>query len=365
MSEKISHEPFFCFINKLKEEERKTGNRHLLDFHFYNTTNIALSISKAISDIDNRENGIKSKLIKSFLDIKYKKELSLNEKTKRFEQLVQLISELSVLQCVCNIDWPAGSTFEYEPKAPNGKRPEFKVETDNTIYLFEVKAPSLIDHKTKRTNNTFQMPYRHHSEIFENFKELYGGVTLPKDNPIKDFLLSAQDKFSSFSKEKEVISILVVVWDSHMYEATAPLVNQFNGLLTENNWFGIEKIKDVDGVIVVNKMDYIINDLMSQHVTGIPGNIEIKQGDMPNVFAANVRGKKVPEFIISAFNSFDASHIKPEDWIGADYAPLDMVMWIQMPQIKKVSSEEFSNKIQIPYKQKLMVTTALTPLYLE
>ncbi|MBS1051590.1 hypothetical protein [Gluconobacter japonicus] len=361
MSDKISYEHFFCFIKEFKEEERKTGNRHLLDFHFYNITNIALSISKAISDINNREDGIKSQLIQNFLDIKYKEELSSNEKTRRFEQLVQLISEVIVLQCVCNIDWPSGSTFEYEPKAPNGKRPEFKVETDNTIYLFEVKAPSLIDHKTKRTNNSFQMPYRHHSEILKDFKELYGSVTLPKDNPIKDFLLSAQDKFSSFSKEKEVISILVVVWDSHMYEATAPLVNQFNGLLTENSWFGIEKIKDVDGVIVVNKMDHIINDLMSQHVTGNPRNIEIKQGDMPNVFAANARGKKVPEFIISAFNSFDASHIKPEDWIVADYAPLDMVMWIQMPQIKKVNPEKLSNKIQIPYKQNLMITTNLRP----
>lgn len=205
------------------------------------------------------------------------------------------------------------------------------------------------------------MPYRHHTKMFESLKESYGNFTLPKDNPIKDFLLSAQDKFSSFSKQKKVISILVVVWDSHMYEATAPLVNQFNGLLTENNWFGIEKIKDVDGVIVVNKMDAIINSLMSNHVTGIHRNIEIKKGDMPNVFVANVRGKKVPEFIISAFNSFDASHIKPEDWIGADYAPLDMVMWFHGHQIEEVNSEDFSNKIQTSYKEQFMTTTSLTP----
>lgn len=46
---------FFYILEKIKKEERENGNRHWLDFHFYNVTNVSLSISKALEDIDDKK----------------------------------------------------------------------------------------------------------------------------------------------------------------------------------------------------------------------------------------------------------------------------------------------------------------------
>lgn len=346
---------FFPYIlEEIKKEERKHGNRHWLDFHFYNVTNVSLSISKALEDIDDKKKGTGNILAKNLMDIKYKESESDDRKRKTFEQLVQLIAEIMALQCICKINWPEGTKFDYEPQAPNGKRPEFRVETDQDIYLFEVKAPSLLKHKENRRKNAIQMPYRHSEGTLELFSEGFDGVTLPKDNTIKDFLLSAQDKFSSFSNAKKIYRILVIVWDSYMYEAISPLINPHNGLLTKNSWLGNDKFNCIDSVIVINKMDQIIEALKSNHVTGIPGDIEIKDTHLPNVAFNNVNGNAIPDFLIDAFHAFDGTHLKPHEFIGAEYAPLDMIMWIQSRQIPPErslgnSSSDSETALQGPY----------------
>jgi hypothetical protein len=94
-------------------------------------------------------------------------------------------------------------------------------------------------------------------------------IVLPRDNVVKDFLISANEKFHSFKQESpEAITILVIVWDDFIYEPITALLNQSSGLLTDNSFFrngdGPAKFENINAVILIRQSHHIVRATRDQ-----------------------------------------------------------------------------------------------------
>lgn len=140
---------------------------------------------------------------------------------------------LVVERILVSMDWPPEAVFTYEPESKSGRRPELSVEVSESRYLFEVKAPSLLEHIRNRSMPNIQIPA--HGVFQPDRLERVtgnGSIVLPRDNPIKDFLISAEEKFTDFDRVSGC-NILVIVWDYFIYEPLSALVHPLSGLLTQ------------------------------------------------------------------------------------------------------------------------------------
>lgn len=249
-----------------------------------------------------------------------------------YEMLMQKLSEVLVLRQILYLPWPEGTTFQHEPSAtPNGKRPELKVDTTEIVFLFEVKAPSLLSHQHARSQNPTQFPGRMFDK--EMRKAIAGEQepTLPRDNPIKDFLASAEEKFAPFAEEKETVGVLVIVWDDFIFEPITSLVHEpSQGLLTTNTFVksadGLPlTYPHIDAVIVVRHLLYFQQGAAEtlterKHAFDFGGD-----QDLPNILVPIPDGKPLPGFIIKGLRAlhYDDEAIRH----FADYRPQEFVMW--------------------------------------
>jgi hypothetical protein len=174
-----------------------------------------------------------------------------------YEQLLQVLAELSVVTQVVTSPWPAGTVFRLEPTAPGSEKgPEVSIEGPAGLIGIEVKAPGLLAHQRLRAANPLQATSR-------------GGVigrgadvTLPRDNPMKDFLIGADEKFAGFkAADPSFLGVLVVVWDDHVYEPITALLHPNSGLLTENSFHREDgqavTYPNVDAVVLVRQLHQI------------------------------------------------------------------------------------------------------------
>ncbi|NJM73101.1 MAG: hypothetical protein HC862_24815 [Scytonema sp. RU_4_4] len=159
------------------------------------------------------------------------------------------------------------TSFRWEPTPASGskKNPEIIVQSNDYQIGVEVKAPSILNHIRQRSSNSLQFPARVlPKHIIEIFPGADGGVTFPRDNPVKDFLISADKKFAPFKQENENFSsILVIVWDDYVYEPISSLTHPFCGLFTPNSFAQDAageplQFPSVDGVIIIRHLHQLI-----------------------------------------------------------------------------------------------------------
>ena len=249
-----------------------------------------------------------------------------------YESLLQKLSEVLVLRQLLVLAWPEGTTFAHEPAAgPGGKRPELKAETNDAVYLFEVKAPSLLSHQRSRSENPVQFPGR----MFEGaMRKMMAGdqkPILPRDNPVKDFLMSAEAKFAPFAGEKPVYGVLIVVWDDFIYEPITSLVHEASkGLLTAEtfarNGDGTPiTFPHVDAVFLIRHLLYFQQGAAEtlterRHAFDFGG-----ERDLPNVHVPVPGGKEVPGFIRTGLRALQFDDEQLQNF--ADYRPQEFIMW--------------------------------------
>jgi len=231
-----------------------------LSYHFDRLTPFGQHLITALIDCEERVPNLGYRFVRELHAVKHvPADVDLAAWKARFEELVQKFAEILVARVLCSIDWPADTVIKFEPlNKSNGKRPEFSVQTPERLWLFEVKCPSFIAHQESRSLNPHQLPIR---GFMRDAPHMAGEtVTLPRDNTMKDFLESARGKFVGFDAG-EVIGILVVVWDLHMYEAISVLMHPQAGLLTKNSWLKIKDVPktfpEVAGVIVLNRLEQL------------------------------------------------------------------------------------------------------------
>lgn len=252
-----------------------------------------------------------------------------------YDQLKQTLAELLVVSHLAS--QYTDSKFEDEPTIGNSdKNPEITITTDRYVLGVEVKSPKLREHVEQRSTRSVQLPGR--IPVAKQMIEHAGGkesVTLPRDNPVKDFLISANEKFSEFKKEIDnFYGILVIVWDDHIYEPITSLISEHAGLFTENS-FAQDKENNpltfvhVDAVIIIRHLHIFVEASAERPL------IDGKRSAMDyggydqfpyKIIVPNPIGKDVPQEIKEAFHAVETSHR-----LGAEYMPQEYIMWINQP----------------------------------
>ncbi len=232
-----------------------------------------------------------------------------------YDQLLQKLAELLVMKQVVVMPWPNASTFEIEAGVTGGrKKVDFVVTLpEGQKYGFEVKAPKYSKIARQRNERQFQFPVRAGDTPPAIQTNNPDNTILPRDNTLRSFLRSANLKFQEFKEDREFTGTLVVVWDDWIYEAIGPLLNERNGLLTEQSYSQIngvpETFKYVDSVILLRHLTYFVEAaaerplpdgrINSMHVGGASAN--------PNI-SEQISAKMLPEFVDTGFNAIKINH---------------------------------------------------------
>lgn len=306
---------------------------HWFHYHFSQPFPHPLSDSvlRACLDCEQYIPGFAKKMINALASISGKEKYE-----PHYEQLLQRLAELHVIRQIVTFEWTVETSFRWEPIPASGskKNPEIIIQSNDYQIGVEVKAPSLLNHIRQRSSNSVQFPARADKLFVENFPGSEGGVTLPGDNPIKDFLISAEKKFVHFKQEnKNFSSVLVIVWDDYIYEPITSLTHPSCGLFTPNSFAQDEDGKplqfpSIDGVIIIRHLHQLIR--ATRDVPLLPpcrhpldwGQDE----DFPmKAFIANPHGDSLPEIILRCLQAYP-----PSIDVGAEYIPQDSIWWFKV-----------------------------------
>jgi hypothetical protein len=254
-----------------------------------------------------------------------------------WEQLLQLLAELHVVTQVLCWRWPEGTSFEAEPTATNSqKNPELLVKTPTVSIGIEVKAPSLFQHQQARTANSEQIASRFASmEFLAAMVHSRDEVTWPRDNPVKDFLLSANEKFASFcADDPKFVGVLVICWDDFIYEPISALSHPKCGLFTPDSFARDHAdnpmlFPSVAGVVVVRHLHQLFRACRDEPLLdGCRHPLDYGDSDrFPwKAFIDNPHGRHVPDEVLRCLQAR-----APSVDMGAEYQPAEYVMWIPLP----------------------------------
>jgi hypothetical protein len=253
--------------------------------------------------------------------------------TDDWEQLLQLLAELVVINHALGFAWDGTPHFAWEPiAAGSNKNPELEISTSKWRLGIEVKAPALFKHMHARAKNGTQIMSRLPSEVIPLLPMSDGGITYPRDNPVKDFLVSADTKFASFTaKDPRYVGLLVIVWDDFINEPISALAHSDSGLLTDKSFAKDGsgrplRFPNVAGVIVVRHLHQLIHacrdeplEDQCQHALdyGRPREFPFK-AYIENPYAL----AKTPVEVLDCFQA-----APPHQSMGAEYIPSELVYW--------------------------------------
>lgn len=288
---------------------------------------MARSVIDAAADCEKRIPGLGSQFIEDIACICGKE-----RHDPQYEQLLQKMSEILVLRQLLSLKWPEGTTFQHEPSmSATGKRPELRVLTPERSFLFEVKTPSLLEHIQARNSNKLQAPGRALDK--NQLQKLAGdGLTLPRDNAIKDFLLDADRKFGEFKAQHTDTSVLIIVWDDFIYEPITALTHEKCGLLTLNSYLrdssgAAHLFSNIDAVVLVRHLTYLYRATRDEPLQERAHALDF--GDdraLPNVIIPIADPALIPDIIRSGLRAVPLD--SPMIQRAADYRPKDIVFWI-------------------------------------
>lgn len=250
-----------------------------------------------------------------------------------WEQLLQLLAELHVVRHVLVCDWPEDTTFESEPTSGNDKKnPEIALTTSEFKLGIEVKTPAIFKHWDQRSANPTQLPSRAiPKEQHKDLPDATDGITLPRDNPVKDFLISANEKFAGLRQNGNFFGVLAIVWDDFIYEPISALCHPDCGLLTPNS-FAIDdngnpmSFPAVDAIFIIRHLHQLIRACRDEPlVDSCRSPLDYgRHDDFPwKAFIPVPGGKELNERIIGCFQGREPS---PE--MGAEYLPKELVWWV-------------------------------------
>lgn len=265
------------------------------------------------------------------MQIKRLAEIPLPIDDKARESLYQILGEIYCTRGAAQkADILGGKALLTIEPGTGGKNPEFESCSDSKWYAVEVKTPALIAHRRTRTSQDFQLTTRLPRETFQD-KE----TTLPRDNPVKDFLISADSKFAIYRLQREhAFRILTIVWDDYLHEAVAALISPVSGLLTANSFHRDKDGKpilfpNIDGVVLCRYQHWIVrafrNDPMDDPVYGPVVFLDYHEPEPPKAFIQNPNGRTVPDEVLSFLNARPIAQCK-----GAEYRPAEMIMWFNL-----------------------------------
>ena len=300
--------------------------RHMLCFFAANAAKgnilpFTTSLLSSLSKIDDASPGYAREMVGRIAAIRETGE-------GQYEALLEILAEIYVTAgAVEKADREEGKAlFRHEPGPRGMKNPEFEVRFNGHWCAIEVKTPRLIQHGRKRGSNPWQIAVRLPKETTANLE-----ATLPRDNPVKDFLISAEEKFTAYEAHRGgALRILVIVWDDFCNEPIAALTSSVSGLLTERSFL---RAKDdtaitfthVDGIVVIRHQHQIIRATRGEPlIDGVTDSLHYRhEGFPPKAFIAAQGGRAMPEQVMDALNAVPLANC-----IGAEYHPVELIMWL-------------------------------------
>jgi hypothetical protein len=252
-----------------------------------------------------------------------------------YDQILQKMAELLVINAVADMEWPALPGIRVEEQAPGSRKGvDCVVTLPEHRYGFEIKAPALLGHRENRAANSLQLPGRYMPrDVMEMHVDQVGGkVTLPRDNPVHDFLASANEKFRAFKAQGPFTGILVIVWDDFIYEPITSLVHERCGLLTPNTYKNTADgqpvtYPSVDAVVLLRHLTYFTTAAAEQplidgrkHAFHLGG-----ESALPNVVIPVREDVPIPTCILDGLWAWPLT----DPWLqhAGDYHPSDFVWW--------------------------------------
>lgn len=254
--------------------------------------------------------------------------LKRRTEAERHDAVLQWCAEVYVVAQLAHYRWPVRPIFLAEPRSSSSsKNPEVAVRLDGIGTLaVEVKAPRLTQYRDEWSRSTVQLT----SRLPQGTVSLADKLK-PRDNPVKDFLLSANEKFAGMKQDNPgLTSMLFIAWDDFVNEPLAALLAPSSGLLTDNSFYRegdmAVKFPNLDYVIIGRQLRQFDRALRGQPpVDGRPDCFAFPKGDdfPPNVHIP-VSGADTPALYLAtvALNSYSRSNL-----MGAEYAVQDMVLW--------------------------------------
>lgn len=247
-------------------------------------------------------------------------------------QLMQRLAE--ILVCRRLVECYPEAEIEWEDLAPRRraakKSPDFLVRLGDRTIGIEVKAPDLGAHRRTRNKNLMQLSERGilHSDHARGLQD----VTLPRDNPVKDFLISAQAKFEveRGAGHGQLETLLVIVWDSYAYEAITALIGPTSGLLTDKSFARTADGKPltfdaIGGVLVTQHLSVFITEAAEKSIPtsathafdyGRPG------AEPHKVFIPNAAGLAPDTRLLECLQAIDPIP-------GTELGPVEFVQWLE------------------------------------
>ena len=282
-------------------------------------------LTRALSTIDEASPGYAKDRIERISTIKGLSDSAL-------ETLYQIVAEIyCAVGAVAVADRDAAGTpmFKDEPRAVSGgKNPEFSSQFESIKYAVEVKSPSLIQYRRSRSSKDVQLTTR-----IPGATTIFPDVTLPRDNPVKDFVISANAKFEEFATVDDAFRILTIVWDRNMNEVVAALTSEVSGLFTDRSFHRAvdgDRVRYpfIDGVLVCDYQLTIAHAFRNEIDLTFPAEfMNYHAQTTPKAFIQCPDGRPVPEGLLKALGA-----TRIELCHGTEYQPLEMIQWLDFPR---------------------------------
>lgn len=330
MAENIDRETWFHLLDEAVLTIGRAEQWHWFVYHFsmFPLHPMARSVIDASADCEKWIPGLGFQFIQDIARICGKE-----KHEPHYEQLLQKLSEILVLRQLLSLEWPEGTTFQHEPAvSATGKRPELRVVTLGRSFLFEVKTPSLLGHIRARRTNSIQAPGRVLDRVWLEGLADDGGLTLPRDNPVKDFLLDADKKFAQFKAVQPETSVLIIVWDDFIYEPITVLSHAHCGLLTPNSYLkdgtgAAVQFAHIDAVVLVRHLTYLYRAAGDLPLDERAHALDFgDERSLPNVIIPITDSALIPDIIRDGLRAVPLD--SPMIQCAADYRPQDMVFWL-------------------------------------
>ncbi|WCL51057.1 hypothetical protein [Leptospira sp. GIMC2001] len=180
--------------------------------------------------------------------------------------LDQLIQNLCELDISSHFSSHFIETFIYEPKLNNFNNTDvdFSFSDGNYKFNVEIKCPRISHrHQLNQKSEIKVKAFERFDKFFEALKTLQSIDTSlnfidgkREDNSIKDFLISANNKFPIQSSDNEINILIICCDDVHHLQEIYSYFGGNTGFFTENSYTDKDLYKSVDLVYLVNTLYY-------------------------------------------------------------------------------------------------------------
>jgi hypothetical protein len=232
-----------------------------------------------------------------------------------YNHLLQKLAEILVMRQVVQMPWPKETTFEIEAGVRGRLKKVDLVARlpDGKKFGFEIKAPKYTPQMRQRSGKQYQ------GTAFQEFKTENAALdNSSRDNALRSFLRSANEKFDAFATEDDFCGILVIVWHDWIYEAIGPLFNAQRGLLTPATYSVVkgapEVFKNIDTVLILRHLSCLAAAASESDLpdSGFDAMCIGGPKNPPNILK-EISDYDLPEFVKNGFKAVPINHSSIRD----------------------------------------------------